>query len=441
MDTPICNFVKNYIKKRPARFHMPGHKGKGDLINKYDITEINGADVLYHEDGIIAKSQQNATSLFGSLNTFYSVEGSTLSIKVMIGAVTDGETSPLILAGRNAHKAFIYACALLNVEVNWLYPNNFNHLTECDITPDLLDDVLKNSPRLPTAVYLTSPDYLGNTLNVKGLAEVCDKYNLPLIIDNAHGAYLKFLTPSMHPIDLGATMCVDSAHKTLPVITGGGYLHVANKGAKYLGAVKRLLPVFASTSPSYIIMQSLDKANAILSSDFTKKLNYSIQKVQDIKTALDNNKIESLLGEPLKLSVHVAKNGYTCSDFYDILRKYGIEPEFIDSDYAVFMCSPFNSKSDFAKLKKALLSIQKKPSIELEKVSFVKGERAVSLKTAVFSPSVTVDVNNAVGCIASSPTVSCPPAIPIVVSGEVITDEHLKLFKCYNVTKISVIDN
>jgi arginine/lysine/ornithine decarboxylase len=441
MDTPICDFVKNYIKKRPSRFHMPGHKGKGDNINKYDITEVKGADVLYHEDGIIAKSQQNATSLFGSLNTFYSVEGSTLSIKVMVGACCDGETSPLILACRNAHKAFIYACALLNVEVKWLYPKASGHLTECVITPDILLETLKNSPRLPTAVYLTSPDYLGNTLDISGLAKVCDQFNLPLIIDNAHGAYLKFLTPSMHPIDLGATMCVDSAHKTLPVITGGGYLHVAKKGAKYVGAVKRLLPVFASTSPSYLIMQSLDKANAIIDSDFAKKLNGAIEQVKDIKTALDNNNLESLLLEPLKLSVHVAKNGYTCSDFYDVLRKNGIEPEFIDNDFAVFMCSPYNSKKDFARLKKALLSLQKKPSICLEQLAFVKGDCVMPIKTAVFSPSIIVDVKDAVGKISSSPTVSCPPAIPIVVSGEVITEEHLKLFKRYNVTKISVVDN
>lgn len=438
MDTPICDFVKNYIKKGYSRFHMPGHKGKGGFY-KYDVTEINGADVLYNSDGIIEASRQNATKLFESFATFYSTEGSSLSIKAMVGAVCDGVTEPLILAGRNSHKAFIYACALLNVEVSWLYPKSSGHLTECAITPDVLQNNLKNAPRLPTAVYLTSPDYLGNTLDIKGLSEVCKSFNIPLLIDNAHGAYLKFLTPSMHPISLGATMCVDSAHKTLPVLTGGGYLHIAKNGAKYLEAVKRLLPTFASTSPSYLILQSLDRANLILSKNFTKKINKTIAKLNAIKTVLAKNGVSFIDDEPLKLSVAVAKNGYTYTDFCDLLRKFNIEAEFIDCDYAVFMVSPFNGGLDFLRLKLALSTIKPKAQIKDTPVNLTVGERKLSVKDAVFSKQIVVNVDESLGKICASVTVSCPPAVPIVICGEVITQTHISLFKRYGIKTVSVV--
>ena len=240
---------------------MPGHKGRGSLgIEAFDITEISGADVLYSPSGIIAESEENATELFGTAHSFYSTEGSTLAIKAMLKLVTNGTVQgerPLILAGRNAHKAFIFAAALLDFDIEWLFGEEGSHICECKITPAALDEALQKKKRLPAAIYITSPDYLGNIADIRGLSEVADRYGIPLLVDNAHGAYLKFLEPSMHPIDLGASMCADSAHKTLPVLTGGAYLHIAKKAERFVDGARGALSLFASTSPSYLILQSL----------------------------------------------------------------------------------------------------------------------------------------------------------------------------------------
>ena len=132
MRTPIFDFVKAYADSNTSRFHMPGHKGKGPLgCERLDITEIDGADVLSHAEGIIAESERCAAELFGTAGTFYSAEGSTLCIKAMlamaVGISREGKIAR-VLAARNAHKAFIYACAMLDIDVEWIYPDQAEHL-------------------------------------------------------------------------------------------------------------------------------------------------------------------------------------------------------------------------------------------------------------------------------------------------------------------------
>lgn len=259
MKTPIVSFLKSYQEKSPVRMHMPGHKGAGILgFEGMDLTEIYGADELFAAEGIIKESEQNASSLFGC-PTYYSTQGSTLCIQTMCtilcqDAKSKGKT-PKILAGRNAHRSFIHAAALLDFEIEWLYGNS-DYLS-CKIHAEDLEKAIIESH--PTAVYLTNPDYLGNLLDIKSLASVCKKHNVLLAIDNAHGAYLRFLEPSLHPIDLGADLCCDSAHKTLPVLTGGAYLHLSESlNQVWKNNVKHFMEYFSSTSPSYLIMASLD---------------------------------------------------------------------------------------------------------------------------------------------------------------------------------------
>ena len=309
MKTPIFDFVKRYRETEVSRFHMPGHKGNGFLgCESMDITEITGADVLYHADGIIAESEENATALFGTAHTFYSAEGSTLAIKAMLKLATADceEAHPLILAGRNAHKAFIYGAALLDLDVEWLYPAEESHLCACEITPAMLRAKLAEMTRKPCAVYITSPDYLGHMADIAGISAVCRAFGVPLLVDNAHGAYLKFLTPSCHPIDLGATMCCDSAHKTLPVLTGGAYLHVAKDAPRsYLADARNALSLFASTSPSYLILQSLDLCNAYLADHYEKKLADMVEHLTRTKNALTDLGFAPEESEPLKESIAI----------------------------------------------------------------------------------------------------------------------------------------
>ena len=162
ITTPIADFVQNYAKSDFSRLHMPAHKGKSILgCEALDITEISGADVLYSADGIIDESENNASELFGTAHTFYSTEGSTLSIKAMLAiAKKNAPAGKKILAARNVHKAFVYACALLDIDVEWIYPEKTGHLCECEITPSALREKLSSMPSLPFALYVTSPNYL-----------------------------------------------------------------------------------------------------------------------------------------------------------------------------------------------------------------------------------------------------------------------------------------
>ena len=181
MNTPICDFVRDYLRREPLRLHMPGHKGHGALgCEMLDITEITGADVLYHADGIIAESQSNAARLFGAAKTLYSTEGSSLSIRAMLHltrlwATMQGK-APKIAAGRNAHKVFMTGCALLDLDVDWLYPTDRSNLLACAITPTALEAYFAAVTEAPVAVYITSPDYLGNLADVAGLAAVCHRH-------------------------------------------------------------------------------------------------------------------------------------------------------------------------------------------------------------------------------------------------------------------------
>lgn len=237
MDAPIVDFVSKYAKANRIRFHMPGHKGKKVLgFEKLDITEIDGADELFAPEGIIAQSLANASYIFGC-PTFYSAEGSTLCIQAMIYLIASYARSssrqPFILAARNAHRSFVNAAALTSADVVWVYPDSASAYYSGVLSAFEVEHAIMKCERKPDAFYITSPDYLGNIADILSISAVCRKHGVLLIVDNAHGAYLKFLPESMHPIDLGADMCCDSAHKTLPVITGGAYLHISKKAPSF----------------------------------------------------------------------------------------------------------------------------------------------------------------------------------------------------------------
>ena len=281
MQTPIVDFVRKYQKDGVTRFHMPGHKGQSYLGCEWaDITEIHGADSLYEADGIIAESERNASALFDSGRTFYSTEGSSQCIRAMLYLALSqhrGKEKPVILAARNVHKAFVYAAALLDFDVEWIWPEEgMKSLCSCKVSPEQIEEqigqMLKDKKEKPAAVYLTSPDYLGGQMDIRAIAEVCHREGILLLVDNAHGAYLHFLEESAHPLDLGADMCCDSAHKTFPVLTGGAYLHLHKSVADVLGEKgKQALALFGSTSPSYLILESPAENNDLCHREFIGK--------------------------------------------------------------------------------------------------------------------------------------------------------------------------
>lgn len=440
MKTPIVSFLKSYQEKSPVRMHMPGHKGAGILgFEEMDLTEIYGADELFAAEGIIKESEQNASSLFGC-PTYYSTQGSTLCIQTMCTILCQDAKSkgkkPKILAGRNAHRSFIHAAALLDFEIEWLYGNS-DYLS-CKIHAEDLEKAIIES--LPTAVYLTNPDYLGNLLDIQSLANVCKKHNVLLAIDNAHGAYLRFLEPSLHPIDLGADLCCDSAHKTLPVLTGGAYLHLSESlNQVWKNDVKHFMEYFSSTSPSYLIMASLDATNEVLDTTFKNSLSECIQRVDVLKNTLVQHGYTILSGEPMKITISTKEFGYTGNEIANLLMECDIYPEFYDSDYIVLMPSPYNTKDDLKRLETCLCGIDRKPILINKPPKLEQSKKAMNVRQALFSSSITLDVSKSLGQVCSSVTVSCPPAILPVIPGEVISESSIEVMKYYGIETVRVV--
>ena len=443
MKTPVCDFVNEYVRKNSVRLHMPGHKGLEMLgFEDKDITEISGADSLYEANGIIKASENNASALFGC-DTFYSTEGSSQCIRAMVYlacvyAKSSGR-KPLIFAGRNAHKTFLSACALTDAEVVWLCSKNGGSYLSCEINAEEIEEALLSADEMPAAVYLTSPDYLGNMPDIKSISAVCKKHGVLLLVDNAHGAYLEFLPESLHPIKLGADICCDSAHKTLPVLTGGAYLHISpDKAKNFSDKAKTSLALFGSTSPSYLILQSLDATNKYIADGYREKLAEFVKSVDTLKEKLIDNGYTLCGNEPLKITLAAKEYGYYGCEIAGLLEEKNIICEFADKDFIVFMLTP-ETGNGIEVLEKALLSIPKKAKISEIPPEFSLPEKAMSIRDAVFSEYETIPASESEGRILASTNVACPPAVPVVVCGEKIDKKAIECFKYYGIKEVNVI--
>lgn len=442
MQTPIADFVRAYAKADGARFHMPGHKGKAFLgCEPYDITEIMGADALYEAEGIIAESEKNAAKLFGTRATFYSTEGSSQCIRAMLFLAVrgwQGNGRPYVIAARNAHKAFLYAAALLDIDVVWLYPKKLHALCSCQILPEQLAAVLSEQKQPPAAVYVTSPDYLGGQLALGELARICHRHGTILAVDNAHGAYLHFMEERTHPMDVGADICCDSAHKTLPVLTGGAYLHIAKTAPKQLGEeARQALVLFGSTSPSYLTLASLDLCNAYLAEYYRKRLSDTMESLTKLRGLLRGNGWRIEESDPLKLTVRMPDEDVRFR-LVERLRGAGIAYEYADMEYLVFMVTPENDRADYDRLL-AAMGINDTPYQNKKGWSPVSCRQVCSVREAFFAPQERVKTERAIGRVCGAPSVGCPPAVPIAAAGELIDENAAALLKYYGNDTVVVL--
>ena len=436
MTTPICDFVRSYEAGKPIRLHMPGHKqGK-------DITEIPGADVLYAAEGIIRESEENAAALFQSGRTLYSTEGSSLCIRAMLylaqmHAALQGRRAR-IAAGSNAHRVFLEAAALLDPELEWI--GRSESLLECRIGAEELETLFQSPETAPTAVYITTPDYLGNRTDLRPIAALCRKHGALLLADNAHGAYLRFLAEGGHPLEQGADICCDSAHKTLPVLTGGAWLHFSKSCPEaFMEMGERAMALFASTSPSYLILASLDEMNRRLSGDYPARLEKTAKRVSGMKEELEKTGWRLYGSEPLKLTLRVKEYGYTGGEVNEYLRKNGIFCEFSDEDFLVMMLSPENGVEELDAVVRRLAELPRRAAITAGPPKPGRPERVLTPHEALMLPFESVPAEESLGRILASPSVSCPPAVPILVCGERIDKQAVEMFRYYGVGKCDVV--
>lgn len=434
MTTPLCDFVRAYAARQGARLHMPGHKGRGPLgVETLDITEIGGADELYHARGVIRESEENASSLFGTARTLYSAEGSSLCVRAMVYLALlearERGRAPRLLAARNAHKTLMTAAALLGVEIDWLLPPD-GSLLRC--LPDPADLDARLSAETPMAVYITSPDYLGHCADVAALAAVCHAHGVPLLVDNAHGAYLRFLPRDRHPISLGADLCCDSAHKTLPCLTGTAYLHIGRGAPASFGEnAEAALALFASTSPSYLLLYSLDAANPLLAGAFPARLAACVERTEALRQKLRDHGFALAGEEPMKITLAPKAFGYTGEQVHDALRRRGIECEFADPDALVLMPSPSTPDAHWALLEEALLTLPRRAPLAETPPPLPAPERVLSLREALLAPRERLPLARCLGRVLADAHAGCPPAVPILTAGERITAAALRCMQYY----------
>ena len=429
MNTPIYDFLKRYADKNTTRLHMPGHKGKSPLpelekLYSLDITEICGADSLFEADGIIRESEKNASALFGTEETCYSAGGSTLCIQAMLAIMKmEGRR---VVAVRNVHRSFISACALLNIEPEWIYPVYSNGILSGEIPLEKVENKLSGGS---ACLYVTSPDYLGKQADIAKLSDLCRKHDAFLVVDNAHGAHTAF--GGSHPIAAGADMCCDSAHKMLPALTGGAYLHIGNK--RFCTAAKHAMSLFGSTSPSYLILASLDLCNRYIEQEIENDVSKVLSALEMLRKEI-SYRYEIYSGEPFHLTI-LCRGDILAQQ----LRTRNIECEYSDKSCAVLLFSPITTVEEIDYVYKALMEFEPIPAEDNEFIDFPVMEQSVPIAEAALAKFETIPVENAVGRICGAVNVPCPPAVPIAVSGEIISDECVKIYKRYGILTVNVL--
>ena len=441
MNTPIYDFLQSYADSDVVRLHMPGHKGKAycdplAVVHPYDITEIKGADSLFEAKGIIRESEENAACLFGAKRTLYSVQGSTLCIQTMLAlAARPGNT---VIAARNAHKAFLNTCVLLDLKVSWIYPEAgilMDAISSIYTLKDIEKAILEASE--PSCVYITSPDYYGRMADIEAISGLCKKYKLPLLVDNAHGAHLAFLEENRHPMALGADMCCDSAHKMLPALTGGAYLH--SKNERFIGQAKDTMALFASTSPSYLILCSLDLCNRYLDQTIREHLEDAVKGVLALKARL-SAKFEIIESEPLRIPLYAPSVGLSGIELSEVLRDHKIECEYADASYTVLLFSPLSSCEDFEAVFQGLAHFEKRTvPAQTATLCIEKPERVLSIRQASLADNEELPVEQSLNRICGKAKVVCPPGIPIVAAGEKISENCINILKKYSILTVNVV--
>ena len=411
-------------------------------VLKLDMTEIPDTGSLFDGEGATAEAERLATELFGTAGSFMSAGGCTLCIQAMLRLVAP--QGGKIICGRVIHRAAVNAMALLDIAPIWVMPDNSAGAGFAGrITADAVAQALAHNPDAK-AVYITTPDYFGVMSDITAISVKSKEYDVPVIVDNAHGAHLPFLDPSLSPLIRGAAMSADSAHKTLPVLTGGAWLNIADKG--FLPDTRAAMALFGSTSPSYLIMLSLDLCRAWLEKKGVDAMVKLAVQTDRIKKSAQAKGFVFPQGEcdPLRLAFNVASAGLSGEQAGQVLQSHHIEPEYAGREGLILIPSPFNRDEDFEHLECALEAMATYFTAEDEDagVGNPPAQQACSVLTprqALLAEKMTIPVKESVGKIACEAVCPCPPAIPIVMPGEALTAKSVALLAAHGFSNISVV--
>lgn len=450
-DAPLYGMLLRYARRHPARFHMPGHKGAAGPLAQvfgnalaFDVTELPETDNLFEASGAILEAERRAARLYGARETLFSAGGSTLCIQAMLRMAAGGRSAGArVVCARNVHRAAVNAMALLELEPEWVWPRPFaGSALPGEIRAEDVENVLARTPGV-CAVYVTSPDYYGVLSDIAGIARATHAYGVPLLVDNAHGAHLGAF--GLHPLPFGADLCCDSAHKTLPALTGGAFLHIADSAPADFTreAAKAAMALFGSTSPSYLIQLSLDLARAWLESEGRGAFRSLAETVASLRALCASRGffVPAAAFDPARLMVDTASRGMPGNAAAEFLRSRGVSPEMWDSRHVVLLPSPFNPPEDFERLARALSDLPL-PAHSLEPYRaepLAPPCRVLPMRGALLAVHTRVRVEDAAGRVAAEAECPCPPGVPLVMPGERISEQLVNSLKSYGVFTVNVL--
>ncbi|MDU3803695.1 aminotransferase class I/II-fold pyridoxal phosphate-dependent enzyme [Paraclostridium bifermentans] len=439
MNTPIIDSLRKIVDDNIISFHMPGHKkgaiykmlGYEDILEnlyKLDTTEIPGTDNLHSPEECIKESLKRASEVFKSDKTFYLVNGSTCGIEAAIMASVNPKEK--IILNRDCHQSAINSCIIGDIDPIYVNPSiNKDSNTLSGVSFNDVKRVI-DSNLDAKAVFLTYPTYFGDVFDLKSICSYAHEKGMTVIIDEAHGAHLG-LSEKLPETALsqGADIVIQSTHKTLPSFTQSSMIHI--KGNRIdINKLTNMLRITESSSPSYLLMASLDIAVDIYEKngfDLMDKLLSNIDEFKSELYKLKNIKVDESK-DYTKIFLNTKKLGITGHELENILREnYNIQVE-LSNYYGVLLIATIgNTKYEFLKLKDVLFEIDKiyKKESHLKSVSYpIKlPKNILSPREAFYMDKKNVKIENSIGKISGEYIIPYPPGVSLVSPGEEITKE------------------
>ncbi|MCK1995383.1 aminotransferase class I/II-fold pyridoxal phosphate-dependent enzyme [Peribacillus muralis] len=452
LQTPLFDAMSAFYKKKSISLHVPGHKNgrvfseKGQALYNpllgIDATELSGLDDLHAPEGAILEAEQLLADLYGVKKSYFLVNGSTVGNMAMIlAACREGDK---VLVQRNCHKSILHGLMLANVQPIFLQPAFYEDWGIAGgVGPKLIEEALCVHPEAK-AIVLTYPNYYGLGEDLSEMVELAHRRGIPVLVDEAHGAHFQLGDPFPNTAILaGADAVVHSAHKTLPAMTMGSYLHLQSA---YIDAdqVSFYLQMLQSSSPSYPIMGSLDLARAYLASFTSADKNELIRKITKFRgelEALDSIKVleapTGTLCDPLKVVIS-STNGLSGFELQQLCEAKGIYTELADPHNLLLILPLMKMDADYPfyeiiqHIKNATYG--RTGNVEtIQAESWLAGRSMTGLGMPYglmkqIKPKL-VDIRKAIGKVSAEMVIPYPPGIPLIMSGEMITAEHISSLK------------